>query len=203
VADLAGSAPTLVELAVENEASADPGADPHPEQVPVGAPGPPAVLAEDADGHVVLDRHRRTTECRRDVRAELDAIGEPRDVRGQQDDAGRRIHLTGCSDPDSGEVFLDRTRFVEGRPDRSDDRVDHVIRVSGLGREHPRAARDLLVPKDDRLDLRPAEIDACSRLRARHPTTSPRIGLVAHYIVGARPESARADPGRIRGQTHR
>ena len=88
MADLAGRAPAVVELAVQDETSADTGADPDAEQVLVRSARAATVLAEHADADVVVDRDRDAVHLLGEERAELDAVSEAGDVRRERHHSG-------------------------------------------------------------------------------------------------------------------
>ena len=101
--DVAGGATTAVELAVEDQAAPDPGADPHAEHVPVRTSGAAGVLAADGDADVVVDDDVDPVERLGEEGPELDAVGESGHVRGQRHDTGGRIDLTGRPDTQAGD----------------------------------------------------------------------------------------------------
>ena len=110
--DLPGRTPAVVELAVQDEPAADAGADPHAEDVLEGPARAATVLAEDADAHVVVDRHLRPVHRLRHARAELDVVGEAGYVRGQGHDARIGVDAARCPDADAAQVAV-RTRVSE------------------------------------------------------------------------------------------
>jgi hypothetical protein len=179
VADLAAGPPSVVELAVQDEASPDARTDPHAEQILEGPAGSALVLAENTHADIVPDPHFHLPELLGYERTELHAIREARNVRREQDRTCLRVDLPGCADPDAAKVGVRRAGRFERGPDSSHDGVDDVARVTRLGREHARAADDPLVAQDHRLDLRSSEVDAggdlvrlAFRLRRRHVTAT-------------------------------
>jgi len=98
------SASAVVELALDDQASADAGTDPNTQEVLVGTTCSAPVLPEDADVDVVADGDLRLPELFRDEWAELDALGEAGNVGREQDCSRVRIHLARRADSDPTKV---------------------------------------------------------------------------------------------------
>ena len=83
---------------------------------------------------------------------------KPGTLAASVDDAGVRVDVAGRADSDAVEVAAACLR--QRRADRADDRVDDVACLAGLRRLARALPATCSVAEHDRLDLRPAEIDA-------------------------------------------
>ena len=162
VADLAGRSLTLVELAVQDQATADAGPDPHAEQVPVGASGAPLPLAEDRDAHVVVEPDRHPAERLGDHGPERDGLGPPGTPGGS---ASSRPSRPRCRSPPGPPSRPPRGRSAAPRRRRGPSPTASPIAaatsfapVSGVA--GAMTAHHLLRAHRRGLDLRPTDVHA-------------------------------------------
>jgi hypothetical protein len=101
VADLSGGSSPFVELAVQNQASAHPRADPHPEEVSIRTSGTPAVLAENRGLNVVVNRDLHTAHCLREEGAQLHPVIESGNIRCERYRSGCDVDLAWRADSDA------------------------------------------------------------------------------------------------------
>src|SRR4051812_8006939 len=198
VADLAGGVAADPRLAVEHDAAADARPPEHAEHRLVRAAGPELELGVGGDLHVVAERDGCAARLLQRP-AQVEAAAPSRQVLGAGHGAGRVVDLAGGADADADQRRGLYARALGRLLQSGGDLRRNAGRTSlGRGRAARLPGHLVVVVDDDRLDLRPAEIDAAAvahhpkilppeyLCHTGHPTSRPRVRWADAYSHSVR-----------------